>query len=59
MILGQPFDVVVEGVEAGGGADAALTQRAAEPLLPAPGAVDERGRAAQHGAERGAEALVP
>ena len=57
VVLGQAIDVVVERVEAGGGADAGLAHRAAEALLPAPGVADELRAAAQHGAERRAEAL--
>ncbi len=41
MILGEPRDIVVEGIEAGGGADTGLAHGAAEPLFPAPDLVDE------------------
>jgi hypothetical protein len=41
VIVGQPVDVVVERVDAGGGTDAGLPHRSAKPLLPAPDLVDE------------------
>ena len=41
VVLGQAVDVVLQGVDTGGGVHAALAHRAAEPLLPAPGLADE------------------
>src|SRR5262249_22275153 len=40
VVLGQAVDVVIERIEASGGADAGLAQGAAEALLPAPGRID-------------------
>ena len=42
VILGEPVDIVLERVGAGGGANPRLTQRPAQTLLPAPCLVDER-----------------
>jgi hypothetical protein len=57
VIVRQPVDVVVERVNAGGGANAGLPHRAAKPLLPAPDLVDETARAGDGSADRGAEAF--
>ena len=57
VILGQPRDVVLERVEAGGGEDAGLAHAAAEHLAPAVRAVDERLRAREQRADRRAEPL--
>jgi hypothetical protein len=57
MVLGQAVDVVIQGVEAGGGDVPGLAQGAAPALLEAPGLVDVLGRAGQHGAGKAAEAL--
>jgi len=46
VVLGEPVDMVVECVSAGGGANAGLAHRAAKALLPAPDLVDEIARAA-------------
>ena len=57
VIVRKAIDMMVERVDAGGGADAGLAHRAAEPLLPAPDLVDEIARAGDHGADRRAQAL--
>ena len=57
VIFGQAVDVMVQRVEASGGADAGLAHGAADPLFPAPGFADEVGRSGEDGAKRGAEAL--
>src|ERR1017187_7739678 len=41
VVARKPVDMVVEGVDAGGRANAGLAHRAAQPLLPAPDLVDE------------------
>ena len=41
VVVGEAIDVMVERVDAGGGADAGLPHRAAEALLPLPHRVDE------------------
>ncbi len=57
VVLGQPLDVVVERVQAGGGEDAGLAHRAAPHLLVAPGAADQLLRPGEDRADRRAEAL--
>ena len=57
VIVGQPLDVMLERVEAGGGEDAGLAHAAAEHLADAVHAVDELRRAADQRADRRAEAL--
>ena len=70
VVLGEPLDVVVERVQAGGREDPRLAHRAAEHLLAAPGLVDQGLRAGQAGADgrsqplrevepRGVEAAAP
>ena len=57
VVLGEPRDVVIERVKTAGGGDAALTEGAAEALLPAPGGIDESGVAGEHGADRRAQSF--
>ena len=57
VVVGEPLDVVVERVDAGGGDDPRLAHRAAEEVLLAPRALDRLGRAREERAERAAEAL--
>ena len=58
VVVGEPLDVVVERVDAGGRDDPGLAHRAAEEvLLRARRAPDHLGRAGEHGAERAAEPL--
>ena len=57
MVVGEPVDVVGEGVAARRGGDAGLAHRPAEPVLPPPRPLDVVGRPGEHGAERRAEAL--
>ena len=57
VVVGEPLDVVVERVQAAGGHDPRLPERAAHLLLPAPRLVDQLARAGEHGAHRRAEAL--
>ncbi len=57
VVVGQPLDVVVEGVHAGGGDDPGLAHGAAEQVLLAPRALDRLGRAGEQRAERAAQAL--
>ena len=57
MIVGKPFDMMVERVDAGGSTNTGLAHRAAEPLLPAPGVVDEVACAGKHAADRRAQPL--
>ena len=57
VVVGEPVDMVIERVDAGGGADAGLAHRAAEALLPAPDVVDEIVRACDHRADRSAQPL--
>ncbi|GCC47979.1 hypothetical protein chiPu_0031960, partial [Chiloscyllium punctatum] len=57
VVVGKAVDMMIERVDAGGGTDAGLPHRAAEPLLPAPDVVDERSGAGDDAADRRAEAL--
>ena len=57
VVVGEPLDVVVERKETGRRQDARLAHRPAEHLLPAPGLLDQLGRAGEAGAHRGAESL--
>jgi hypothetical protein len=58
VVLGEPVDVVVEGVEPGGGQDADLPHPAAHPLAPDPRFRDRLVRADHQRPDRGAEALA-
>ncbi|MFM1941617.1 MAG: hypothetical protein RI897_599 [Verrucomicrobiota bacterium] len=55
VIFSEAVAVVFEGVEGGGGEDAALAHGAAEHFAEAAGAVDEVGGTAEGGTDRGAE----
>ena len=57
VVVGEPLDVVGEGVAARRGGDPGLAHRPAEAVLPPPRPLDVVGRPGQHGAERRAEAL--
>ena len=57
MVVGEPVDHVLERVDAGRGDDAGLAHAAAEHLAVAPRLGDELLRAAEHGADRAAQAL--
>ena len=57
VVVGEPLDVVVEGVQAGGGQDADLAHAAAVALAPDPGLGDRVGRADEHRADRRPQAL--
>ena len=57
VVLGEPIDVVVERVDAGGRDDPGLAHRAAEAVLAAAGLRHRLARAREEGAERAAEAL--
>ena len=58
MIVGEPVDMMIERVEAGSGANTALTHRASETLFPAPDFINERIRSGDHSPDRCAEALA-
>jgi hypothetical protein len=57
MIVGEAVDVMVERVDAGGGANAGLPHRSTEALFPAPDIVDEGARSRDDAADRRAEAF--
>ena len=57
VVIRQPIDMMVERMKAGGGANAGLSHRTAEALLPAPDLVDEIAGARDHAADRRAESL--
>ncbi len=57
IVGGEGGDVVVEGVDAGGGQVAGLAHAATHELAGAAGAADELAAANQDGTDRGAEAL--
>ena len=57
MVLGQPIHVVIERVQAGGGDDSRLPERATEHLLPPPRLVDQLARPRQHRTHRRSQAL--
>ncbi len=57
VVVGQPLDVVVEGVQPGRGEDADLAHPAAHPLAAHPGLVDRVPRPDHQRADRGAEPL--
>ena len=57
VVLGEPFDVVVERVDAGGRDDARLPHRSAEQVLLPPGALDQLVRAGEQRSERAPEPL--
>ena len=57
VVLGEPFDVMVERVHAGGRDDPRLPHRSAEEVLLAPGAFHPLVRAGEQRSERAPEAL--
>ena len=57
VVVGQPFDVVLQGETAGRGQDADLPHAAAVALAPDPGLGDPLGRGHQHRADRRAQPL--
>ena len=57
VVDGEPLDVVVEGVERGGGDHAGLAHRTAEEELLPPGDLHQVGGAGEHRPERAAEPL--
>ena len=58
MVVGKPFDVMVERIQGGGGDAAGLAHAAAEQLAGAACLLDELARSDQRGADRGAEPLA-
>ena len=58
VVVREAVDVVVEGVEAGGGDDAGLAHGAAELMLHTPGLGDEVAGSGQDSADGGAEAFA-
>ncbi len=57
VVVGEPVDMVVEGVDARSGDDSRLAHRATEEVLLAPGTLDQLARAGEERAERAAEPL--
>ena len=49
LVIGQPINIVIQRIDAGGGANTALAHGPTQALLPAPGAANEFIAAAQHG----------
>ena len=57
MVIRQPINIVIQRIDAGGSANAALAHGTAQALLPTPGAADKLIAATQHGTKRRTQPL--